>query len=243
MFVHLNYSNEFSWPRIVHFKYISFVSGKNFGQIFINAPTAVRVGNTQSNMSMPSATQTTKSAANPTPWKIVKPIFICILVQCSYSSNESMRTMRYRGLSFGSRSVHLLTVRQNSSLLSPPLVWIKRERISCHFRVIFFLGFNRANHLNPPTAYPLTLRFTNSAAHFSRNSKSRPPWTIGKTLWSSSRECACKHRSSHRTVLAREILLYILCWNLFDVLQLTDASPPRLLVRWSLSSQHRPIAS
>lgn len=58
--------------------------------------TAVRVGKTQSNISMPSATQTTKSAAKPTP-------------------------IKYRGLSSGSRSVHLFTIRQKSSLHSPPL--------------------------------------------------------------------------------------------------------------------------
>lgn len=58
--------------------------------------TAVRVGYTQSNISIPSATQTTKSSANPTP-------------------------IKYLGLSSGSKSVHLFTIRQKSSLHSPPL--------------------------------------------------------------------------------------------------------------------------
>lgn len=43
--------------------------------------TAVRVGKTQSNISIPRETQTTKSAANPTP-------------------------IRYLGLSLGKKSVH-----------------------------------------------------------------------------------------------------------------------------------------
>lgn len=58
--------------------------------------TAVLVGNTQSNISIPNATQTTKSAEKPTP-------------------------IKYLGLSSGNNSVHLLTIRQKSSLHSPPL--------------------------------------------------------------------------------------------------------------------------
>ena len=57
---------------------------------------AVLVGNTQSYMSTPSAEQTTKSTANPTP-------------------------IRYRGLSLGKTSVETETIFQKSSLASPPL--------------------------------------------------------------------------------------------------------------------------
>lgn len=58
--------------------------------------TAVRVGNTQSNISTPSATQTTRSMATPTP-------------------------IRYRGLCLSSIPVPRLTIGQKSSLASPPL--------------------------------------------------------------------------------------------------------------------------
>lgn len=59
--------------------------------------TAVRVGKTQSNMSHPSAQQTTKSAANPTP-------------------------IKYRGFSLGRRSVERCTIFQKWSFSSPPLL-------------------------------------------------------------------------------------------------------------------------
>lgn len=61
--------------------------------------TAVRVGNTQSNMSIPRATHTTKSVANPTP-------------------------IRYLGLFLSSISVPKLTIGQKSSFASPPLKMI-----------------------------------------------------------------------------------------------------------------------
>lgn len=62
----------------------------------MNQLTAVLVGKTQSNISIPKATQTTRSIAIPTP-------------------------IRYLGLLLSKISVPRLTIGQKSSFASPPL--------------------------------------------------------------------------------------------------------------------------
>lgn len=110
---------------------------------------AVLVENTQSNMSTPKQEQTTTSTGYPTP-------------------------IRYRGLSFGSTSVHYATVLQKSSLSSPPA--------------------------NPPIANPLASFWIKASSDFFLKTGSMPPWTIGNRFYMSGFEWAEMSLSSHLIV-------------------------------------------
>lgn len=95
--------------------------------------TAVRVGNTQSNISQPRATHTTKSTAYLQNMRIMIVLMpehktLNLIKTCWKSFNISPEPrltyptpIRYRGFSLGKRSVLRVTIRQKSSFSSPPL--------------------------------------------------------------------------------------------------------------------------
>lgn len=141
------------------------------------------MGKTQSNMSMPSAQQITRSVANPTP-------------------------IKYLGRFSGKMSVHKWTTFQKSSLLSPPLVIRKSffstlilwKNIQHHFKT------NKTD-LKPPTANPLTSLFRWSLALMILKSEYKVPCTMGKRACESGFLCAFMQRSSHLVVLEKHTLL------------------------------------